>query len=226
MAWRSSNSLAMPYSAKQRLLRLRRRDRIAPPRLEPAGLANAMPRFRFHDPFPVQFCRCADQSVQRGRARPETRRSQIGQKTRDPSRVLNCPKRIPAQRGVAVGQIFRQRLPQRRIVERRYRAAADDAGIAIGGLAARLAPVDQNDRHPALSRGIGCRYADDARAEHHDIHFVFRPSTFQTPSRRYQRRYLLSFKTGLQTTERARKRSVGNGTRPSVLRTGSNPSRT
>ena len=159
---------------QQGLLLLRRRDRIAPPRLEPAGLANAMPRFRFHDPFPVQFCRCADQSMQRGRARPETRRSRIGQKTHDPSGVLNCPERIPAQCGVAVGQVFRQRLPQRRIIERRYRAAADDAGIAIGGLAARLAPVDQNDRHPARSRGIGRRYADDAGAEHHDVRFFFR----------------------------------------------------
>ena len=159
---------------QQGLLLLRRRDRIAAPRLQPAGLADAMPRFRLHDPFPVQFRRCADQSMQRGRPRPETRRSRIGQKARDPSGVLNRPERIPAQGGVAVGQVFRQRLPQRRIVERRYRAAADDAGIAIGGLAARLAPVDENDRHPALSRGIGRRYADDARAEHHDIRFFFR----------------------------------------------------
>ncbi len=140
---------------QQRLFLLRRRDRIAAPRPQPARFANAMPRFRFHDPFPVQFRGSADQTMQGGRPRPETRRCRIGQKTHDPSRVLNRPYWIPAQRGVAVGQVFRQRLPQRRIIERRYRAAADDAGIAIGGLAARLAPVDENDRHPALSCSIG-----------------------------------------------------------------------
>ena len=40
---------------QQGLLLLRRRDRIAAPRLQPAGLADAMPGFRFHDPFPMQF---------------------------------------------------------------------------------------------------------------------------------------------------------------------------
>ena len=130
------------------------------------------PAFTIHSR--CSFSRCADQSVQRGRPRPETRAGRIGQKARDPSGILRRPNRIPAQCRVAVGQVFRQRLPQRGIVERRYRAAADDAGIAIGGLAARLAPVDENDRHPALARGIGCRYADDARAEHHDINCFFR----------------------------------------------------
>jgi hypothetical protein len=96
---------------QQCLLLVRGRCRIAAPRLEPAGFADAMPGVGFHDPFPVQFCRCADQPVQGSRARPETRRRRTGQKARDPSRILNRPKRIPAQRGVAVGQIFRQRLP-------------------------------------------------------------------------------------------------------------------
>src|SRR5918999_1717374 len=40
--------------------------------------------------------------------------------------------------------------------------------------AARLAPIDEYDRHPALPRGKGRRYPDDARAEHHDIRIIFR----------------------------------------------------
>ncbi len=164
----------MPYSASSACSCFAAATRIAAPRLQPAGLADAMPCARLHDPFPMQFQRCADQAVQSRRPRPETRAGRIGQKARDPSGVLNRPNRIPAQCRVTVGQIFRQRLPQRRIVERRDRAAGDDAGIAIGGLAAGLTPVDEHDRHPALSRGIGCRYADDARAEHDDINCFFR----------------------------------------------------
>ncbi len=150
--------------------------------------ATASPRHAFSQPVSRMRCpapaltihsRCSFSDapikpVQRRRPRPETRTGRVSQKARDPSGVLHRPNRIPAQGRVTVGQIFRQRLPQRRIVERRDRAAGDDAGIAIGGLAAGLAPVDEHDRHPALPRGIGRRYADDARTEHDDINCFFR----------------------------------------------------
>jgi len=59
--------------SQQGLLLLRRGNGIAAPRLQPTGLANAMRGVRFHDPLPMQFQRCADQPVQRGCPRPETR---------------------------------------------------------------------------------------------------------------------------------------------------------
>jgi len=68
-----------------------------------------------------------------------------------------------------IGQVSRQRAPERRLVERRDRTARENAGIAIGGFAAGLAPIDKDDRQAPLPRRQACGYADDARAQHDDI---------------------------------------------------------
>ena len=154
------------------LLGLRRRDGIAAPCLQPAGLADALRRIRLDDPFPMQLQRGADQAVQRRCPRPEARRRRIGQEADHPIRVPNRPRWIPAQRGVPVGQIFRQCVPQRRIVEWRDRAAGENTGIAIGGLAAGLTPVGEDHRQPPLPRRIGRGHADDAGTEHDHIHLL------------------------------------------------------
>ncbi len=104
--------------------------------------------------------------------RLEARRRRIGEEADDPVEIADGPGRIPAQRGVPVGEVTRQRAPQRRLVERHDRAAGENAGIAIGGFAARLAPVDEDHRQAALPRRKGRRHADDARAEHDDIRLL------------------------------------------------------
>src|SRR5882757_198531 len=168
---------------QQRLLGFGRADRVAAPCLEPAGLADALRGTSLYDPFTVQFQRGADQSVQRGGARPQTRHRRIRKEARDPVDIADRPGRIPAQRGVLVAEIFRQRVPQRWIVERRDRSAAENAGIAIGGFAAGLAPIDQHDRQALLPRGIGRRDANDAGAEYDDIRYTFHAIRHSPPPR-------------------------------------------
>ena len=174
MAWRSSNWLAMPNSVSRACscfaaATASPRHAFSQPvsRMRcPAPAFTIHSRCSFSD-APINPCSAAARGLRRDAVELARKR------TTHPA--LRCAQTgFQRNAGVPVGQIFRQRLPQRRIVERRYRAAADDAGIAVGGLAARLAPVDENDRHAPLPRGIGRRYADDARAEHHDISCFFR----------------------------------------------------
>ena len=93
---------------QQRLFQFRRGDAVSAPRLQPAGLADAMPGAGLDDPFAMQLQRFTDQPVQGRRPRPETSAGRVGQEARDPSGVLQRPNRIPAQGRMAVGQIFRQ----------------------------------------------------------------------------------------------------------------------
>src|SRR6266849_6498246 len=51
-----------------------------------------------------------------------------------------------SQRSVPVGHVSWQRAPERWLVERQHRATAEYAGVAIRGLAARLSPIDEDDR--------------------------------------------------------------------------------
>ena len=169
MAWRSSSSLWMPNSVSSACSALA----ASTPSLRHA-FSQPVSRMRWPAPALTIHSRCSFSEApirpcKAVGARPGVGLRRIGKETKHPSGVADRPGRIPAQRRVPVAQIFRQRIPQRRIVQRRDRTAAENAGIAVGGFAAGLAPVDQDDRHPALPRGIGRRDADDARAQHDDI---------------------------------------------------------
>src|SRR5262249_23818185 len=71
-----------------------------------------------------------------------------------------------------IGQILRELAKQPGLVQRKDRAATENAGIAIGRLAAGLATVDEHDGQTPLPRREGCGYADDAGAEHDDVDLV------------------------------------------------------
>ncbi len=88
----SETSYGNAVFGKQRLLLLRRFNRVAAPRLQRTGFAKAMARARLHDPFAVQLRRCADQPAQGVRARLQARRRRIGEKARYPAGVPRRPK--------------------------------------------------------------------------------------------------------------------------------------
>ncbi len=142
---------------------------VAAPGLEPAGLADAMAGAGLHDPVAMQLQRGPDQAVQRGGARFGLRRRCRREEAHHPAGIGERPRNVPAQRRMRVGQIFRQVLQQRRRIERQDRARGDDAGIAVGGFAAGLAAIDDDDGEPALLRGEGRRDADHTGTEHRNI---------------------------------------------------------
>src|SRR5262249_7435800 len=68
-----------------------------------------------------------------------------------------------------IGQILRELAKEPGLVERKDRAAAENAGIAVGRLAAGLAAVDEPDGQAPLPRRNRCGYTDNAGAEHDDV---------------------------------------------------------
>src|SRR5260370_29783928 len=94
------------------LLLLRGANGVAAPGLQPAGLADALCRIRFHDPLPMQYQRYADQPVQRSRPWFDARRCRVRWEADDPVDIPKSPGGIPAQRRVPVGQVSRQCAPK------------------------------------------------------------------------------------------------------------------
>ena len=98
MAWRSRSSAFDAVFGQEGLLRLRRVDGVAAPRLQPAGLADALRRIGLDDPVPMQLQRCADQPVQGRRPRLDAGRCRIGEEAHHPVDIADGPGGIPAQR--------------------------------------------------------------------------------------------------------------------------------
>jgi hypothetical protein len=128
-----------------------------------------MPSVRFDNPFPMCLQRCANQAVQGYGPRVHARRHRIGEKADEPARIPNCPGGVPTQRRVLICQVFRQRPPERGLVEWHDRTTAENPGVAMGGFAARFTTVDEHDRATPLLRCTGHRHPDNARAQHDDI---------------------------------------------------------
>jgi hypothetical protein len=102
-----------------------------------------------------------------------------GAEGQEPGRDL----RQEAQVVVGLACPFERDLEQpgkaRRKGRRQDGRALDHPGVAVGGLLAHAAAVDQRDRHSTLDELQGDRGADDAGAQHHDVGACHSASRFR-----------------------------------------------
>ncbi|MNT55309.1 hypothetical protein D3C72_1925360 [compost metagenome] len=110
--------------------------------------------------------RQADEAVERGGGFAEHAGTGIGQKLRGPAQVVQQKLRAVAKAGALVLQQGGQIAEQGRIVERHQRAAGNHARVAIRGLLAGRAPVQQGDLEALFLQGQRRCNADHAGSEY------------------------------------------------------------
>ena len=147
------------------LARGRREARVAAVELEPAGLAHEVRGAGLRHQLLVLGDRAAKQRTHRAGGLGEPLGLRGGAVRQQPRRDL----RQEAEMVVRIGRALERDLGEPREPagkrRRKHRVALDDAGVAVRGLLARPAAVDQRDREPAPREVQRGRDADDAGAE-------------------------------------------------------------
>jgi hypothetical protein len=99
--------------------------------------------------------------------------------------------------GRAIAGVANQRCSALRKTQRQIVVRFENSGVAVGGLATRLAPVYQRDALATLEQGMRGRRADDAGSENNEIKSALNFTNLSVPPRHLS---ILLFFTCLRTS--------------------------